>query len=59
METRKKFNIRISEQERKAMQKMADRYCEGNFSEWLRLAAMSWAPNRIELEKAKETCGVK
>jgi len=52
METRKKFNIRISEQERKAMQKMADRHCDGNFSEWLRLAAINWQPTKEEIKKA-------
>lgn len=53
METRKKFNIRISEEEKKALQKKADKYTEGNVSDWFRLAGANYEPTKDELKKVR------
>ena len=50
MEARKKFNIRIGEEEKKVMQKKADKHTEGNLSDWFRLAALNYEPK----EEAKK-----
>jgi hypothetical protein len=34
----------VSEEEEKKIQAKADKYCDGNVSEWLRLAAVMYEP---------------
>ncbi len=44
--TRKSFCIRLLDEEKAVMQKMADSYCNGSLSDWMRLAALKWKPTK-------------
>ncbi len=48
---KKPFHIKMSEAQKKAIQKKANFYCEGNISKWMRYAAMHFVPHDGELIK--------
>lgn len=41
------ISLKMSEQERKALQQMADKYADGNLSNWLRKAGMQFKPKKV------------
>lgn len=48
-EERKNICVRFSGEERDEIQKLADEYCDGKLSEWIRTAALSWKPSEDDL----------
>lgn len=48
-EQRKNFTLRLSPEEIKALQVIADRYTNGNVSKWIRYASFNYQPKKSEL----------
>jgi len=49
-ETRKNFCVRLLDSEREQIQELADEYCGGCISDWLRVAGLKWKPSKNDLE---------
>lgn len=49
----KAINIKLTAEEREAIQALADKYAEGNLSEWLRFAGQHFVPSKEHLVKKK------
>lgn len=51
VKSKKEFqlHVKLSDSQRQAIQENADRYAEGNISEWLRFAAMNHKPAKHHL----------
>ncbi len=43
------INVKVTSQERKAMDRLAEKYAKGNLSAWLRHAARHYKPKRDEV----------
>ena len=50
-EDKKNLCIRVSGDERDTLQAHADKFCDGNLSEWLRIAGLSWTPQAEDLKE--------
>jgi len=49
-ETRKNLNLKVSESELKQIKKLADKYTNGNLSQWVRYTAINYRPKKSELK---------
>jgi hypothetical protein len=54
-EASKAINIKLNAEERKTLQKQADKYANGNLSEWLRFAGTHFLPGKEHLVSTKKT----
>ena len=52
LNTKRLFNLRLSEMEYKAIQEQANKYTNGNMSAWLRYAALNMTPKGEHINKA-------
>jgi hypothetical protein len=44
------FTVRVSENEKKEIAKLAKKYTRGNIAEWIRMASLNWKPKNIDLK---------
>ena len=47
---RKTFCVRLGEDVREELQALADEFCGGSLSDWLRVAGVKWRPAPEDLE---------
>lgn len=53
-ETLKAVNVKLNAEEKKTLQKQADKYAQGNLSEWLRFAGTHFVPGKEHLVQTKK-----
>lgn len=54
-ETLKAVNLKLNAEQRKTLQKQADKYANGNLSEWLRFAGTHFVPGKEHLVSPKKS----
>lgn len=51
---RRNYTLRLKDDERLFMQEMADQFCSGSLSDWMRIAALKWKPSEEDYEEVDE-----